>query len=266
MKKHLVITDLTQMSKDNVCIAGYLQDGTCVRPIIGEHLTKEYLKENTRTIIRPFSIIDLDFIEPDERSCPPHTEDWLVSPNYFISLGLLNLDQKRSFLLRINDQSVDRIFGAILHESTGWTKGWYVARGEGMRSLGTIAHPEIVGAYFGSQFGGLDYRLIFKDANKALYRLPITDLTFRYYLDHLCYRENMNHNEAAQSVARDLQNSEVILRIGLARRWQKYPDRCYLQVTGIYSFPDYLSGRMWADLELSAEELERRKSLTKEAR
>jgi len=199
-------------------------------------------------------------VEPDERSCPPHTEDWLASPNYCISLGLLNLEQKRSFLLRISDKIVDRIFGATVHESTGWTKGWYVGRGEGERSLGTVAHPEIIGVYYWKQFGDLDYRLIFKDACKALYRLPVTDLTFRYYLDHLCFRENMTHSEAAQSVTEDLQKSEVILRIGLARKWQKYPDRCYLQVTGIYSFPDYLSSRIWSDLELSTEELEKRKN------
>ena len=69
----------------------------------------------------------------------------------------------------------------------------------------------------------------------------------------------MTQGNAAQSVTEDLQKSEIILRIGLARNWQKYPDRCYLQVTGIYSFPDYLSGRIWSDLELSTEELEKRK-------
>lgn len=259
MKKPLVITDLTQMSQNRICIAGYLQDGRCVRPIIDEKLTKNYLKESIITIIRPFSIVDFNFVEPDARSCPPHTEDWLASPNYCIYLGLLNLEQKRSFLLRICDKSVDKIFGATVHKSTGWTSGWYVGRGEGERSLGTIAHPEIIGVHYGKQFGNLEYRLVFKDSCKALYRLPITDLTFRYYLDHLCFREKLTQGNAAQSVTEDLQKSEIILRIGLARNWRKYPDRCYLQVTGIYSFPDYLSGRIWSDLELSTEELEKRK-------
>lgn len=261
MKNRLVITDLTQMSKSKVCIAGYLQNGTCVRPIIDDILTKDYLKD-MKIIIRPFSIVDFDLVEPDKRSCPPHTEDWLTSSNYCQLVGLLSLEQEKSFLLGIDDQSIDRIFGATIHEATGWTKGWYVAVGEGKRSLGTIGHPEIIGVYYGEQFGGLDYRLIFKDANKTLYRLPVTDLTFRYYLDHLCYRDSMSYDEAARSVTTALQNSEVILRIGLARRWHKYPDRCYLQVTGIYSFPDYLSGRTWADLELSADQLKKRKNST----
>jgi len=33
----------------------------------------------------------------------------------------------------------------------------------------------------------------------------------------------------------------------LARGWERYPDRCYVQITGVYSFPDYLSGRCFAD-------------------
>jgi hypothetical protein len=46
----------------------------------------------------------------------------------------------------------------------------------------------------------------------------------------------------------------------------KYPDRCYLQVTGIYSFPDHLSGRIWADLELSTGDLEKRKNSTRQTK
>jgi hypothetical protein len=50
-------------------------------------------------------------------------------------------------------------------------------------------------------------------------------------------------------LTRYLSSSEraVYLRIGLARGWEKYPDRCYLQVTGIYSFPDYLGGKTLCD-------------------
>lgn len=50
-------------------------------------------------------------------------------------------------------------------------------------------------------------------------------------------------------IARDLthllQAREVFLHIGLARGWKEHPDRCYLQITGIYTFPDYLEGRTW---------------------
>jgi len=44
-----------------------------------------------------------------------------------------------------------------------------------------------------------------------------------------------------------LQATRVYLRIGLARHWKRFPDRCFLQITGVYSFPDYLGGRCHAD-------------------
>jgi hypothetical protein len=39
----------------------------------------------------------------------------------------------------------------------------------------------------------------------------------------------------------------LYLRIGLARGWDEQPDRCYLQITGIYTFPDYLAGKTFDD-------------------
>jgi hypothetical protein len=39
----------------------------------------------------------------------------------------------------------------------------------------------------------------------------------------------------------------IYLRIGLSRGWQKYPDRCYLQVNGVFTFPDYLDGKTFLD-------------------
>lgn len=46
------------------------------------------------------------------------------------------------------------------------------------------------------------------------------------------------------------QKAETWLRLGLTRPWQPADeDRawCFLQVTGIYTFPDYLHGACFAD-------------------
>ena len=51
----------------------------------------------------------------------------------------------------------------------------------------------------------------------------------------------------AADLTRLFNERTTFLRIGLARHWGKFPDRCYLQITGIYSFPDYLDGRTFAD-------------------
>ena len=37
------------------------------------------------------------------------------------------------------------------------------------------------------------------------------------------------------------------LRIGLTRGWELHPDRCYLQVTAVHTFPDYLKGLTFAE-------------------
>jgi hypothetical protein len=41
--------------------------------------------------------------------------------------------------------------------------------------------------------------------------------------------------------------SMPILVTAFIGHWQKFPERCYLQITGIYTFPDYLKGRTFID-------------------
>jgi hypothetical protein len=79
------------------------------------------------------------------------------------------------------------------------------------------------------------------------YWLTATDLTWRYFHDYQL-RQGLSPAHISASFTERLNNSEVFLRIGPARGWEKYPDRCYLQVTGVHTFPDYLAGRTFADL------------------
>ena len=75
----------------------------------------------------------------------------------------------------------------------------------------------------------------------------MTDLAFRHYLTHLVTVEGRSPEECAAELTATLQTTRVYVRIGLARRWERFPERCYLQITGVYSFPDYLGGRCFAD-------------------
>ena len=53
---------------------------------------------------------------------------------------------------------------------------------------------------------------------------------------------------AARAVRQRLITAEdVFLRLGLTRPWEEHPDRCLLQVNGVYTFPDYLDGRCFAN-------------------
>ncbi len=101
------------------------------------------------------------------------------------------------------------------------------------------AHPD----------GRWDYRITFTDSTGTQYRLAVTDLAFRCYLDHTRTQQNIPPDNAAKDLTELFQSATVYLRIGLARGWEKYPDRCHLQITGVYSYPDYLEGKCFADFK-----------------
>ena len=82
----------------------------------------------------------------------------------------------------------------------------------------------------------------------------VTDLAWRYYCDRR-RDEGTSPQAIARALATALRSRQVYLRIGLARGWDKFPDRCYLQITGVYTFPDYLEGRTFADLAPQAKPL-----------
>lgn len=242
MKARLTITDVTRMQGDRVCVAGYLPDDTCVRPVVRSGLVEPWLKARGEVIIRPFAVVEFEFHE--KRADPPHTEDRLIDPIYRQRRAMLAPVAQQALLHRIKFASVDQIFHAPIYREPGW----YIMAGEGERSLGTIVPAQIGAvAYDERAPGKWEYHLGFVDSCGAEYRLSVTDLAFRRYLDYRRCEENVKPAEAAERLTAALQDALVFLRIGLARGWVKYPERCYLQITGVYSYPDYLDGRCFDD-------------------
>jgi len=254
MKSSLIITDVTRMREPGVCIAGYTRDCRCVRPVlpIGQ-LSETWLYSDRRVVVRPFAVVQFDLVEP--KSDPPHTEDWIIEPAYRAWQGLLTPDESKSLLDKLVDSDIQSIFGAEIRHGPGT----YIMHGTGSRSLGTIrpsAVQDVLYEYRWSE-DRWDFRLAFTDQAGNPYKLAVTDLTFRYYLTSLRVRNHLAPAKAAQTLAETLQKTDVYLRIGLARpTWQKFLDRCYLQITGVYSFPDYLCGGCFADFALSEQESE----------
>lgn len=249
MRRCLVITDLTRMQEERVCVAGYLADGGdvpwCVRPEFRfKPLVEGWLSARGAVVVRPFAMVELDLIEHQPH--PPHSEDWLVDERYRVRRGMLTEEQRLTLLAELNDGSVERIFGAPIHEE----RGWFVRAGEGNRSLGTISPSGITGVTFAPRphWGRWDYRLSFADRNGRNYNLSVTDLAYRYFLDHL--RDGgLTPPQVARRIMSTLRSAEhLYLRIGLGRAWGEGRDRCHLQINGVYPFPDYLDGRCFADL------------------
>ncbi len=102
---------------------------------------------------------------------------------------------------------------------------------------------------------GWDYRVRFWDASHDEYTLPVTDLAFRYFVDAERAAGRIAGEGRAGSIAVTLNAAtHVFLRIGLTREWPRGTGHCHLQVNGIYSTPDYLEGRSFADFAPADEE------------
>jgi hypothetical protein len=242
MKKQIVITDLTRMQEGRVCIAGYDQHGQCIRPVLpppGIHENTLYFAN--QAIIFPSAKVEFEFTQPTPQ--PPHTEDVRYDPAFIKFIE--RLPEVRWH--RVLEATLSNSIGAIFEQPILTEPGHYVMDGRGPRSLGTIRPRRILQVFFEpSPESKWQYRLRFVDGESITYRLTITDLTWRYFCDH--QRKNGNNpTQIVSTLTRSLQSSDIYLRIGLARGWDKFPDRCYIQITGVHTFPDYLNGRTFAD-------------------
>ena len=257
MKQSIVITDLTRMQEPKVCIAGYTKDVTCLRPVVPfRGIPEWFLRKDDCLIIRPFAVVELDFLHPTPEA--PHTEDWEIDRLYRrLVTAQLPEEKKLRLLERTASHAVADLFGAEIHHAMGF----YVKAGQGQRSLGTLRPAEICELIYEAKADGKwDYRLVFKDQAAQTYRLAVTDLAYRCYLDYGRLQRNYPLDELLCRLARIFNQRTTFLRIGLARHWEKYPDRCHLQVTGIYTFPDYLRGRTFADFVPLEKETTRNKN------
>ncbi len=242
MKKPIVITEVTRMQEGRVCIAGYDQQGHCLRPVLpppGIHESTLYA--GPRPIIFPSAKVEFEFTQPTPQ--PPHTEDIRYEP---ASVRLIER-QPEDRWHKMLQATVSPGVAAIFEQPILTDLGYYIMDGQGPRSLGTIKPVRITQVIHElSLENKWQYRLRFEDGAGAAFRLTVTDLAWRYY----CDRQRAQGTAPAQIAAdllRALQTSEVYLRVGLARGWDKFPGRCFIQLTGIHTFPDYLEGKTFAD-------------------
>jgi len=240
----VIITDLTRMGGNRVCIAGVTSDYRTIRPEFERGvLTEDWLFDGAgKIVIRPFARVRLDLL----KNCPapPQTEDWLVKPDVKHNDGLLNSNERKTLLQKILDPNVATIFGAEIHREPGF----FIRENEGNRSLGTVKVNYLEDVIHRCYDGNWDYRISFYDQAGVSYRLKVTDLTFRAFVNYLRETQGLECDAIGSMLASKFRKSDVFLRIGLARpTWEKHPHCCYLQINGIYSFPDYLEGKCFAD-------------------
>jgi len=242
MKKEIAITDLTRMQQGRVCIAGYDREGNCIRPVLPHPgISQKSILQKNKAFIFPNAVVEFDLIRYTPK--PPHSEDYVYDPASPRFIKVLTEKQKRNVLNLSLFKSVADVFEQTILCDTGFS----VIDGVGPRSTGTIRPTAIHEVIYEADEAKWDYRIGFYDADDKYYRLKITDLTWHYYCDSKRGEKHGPH-EIARELTDMLRHIEIYLRIGLSRGWSKFPDRCFLQVNGIHTFPDYLQGKTFTDL------------------
>ena len=246
MKTLLAITDLTRMQHGMVCIAGQDPEGHCVRPVLNPpRIAERLLLKNGQALVFPFAAVEFDLLQATPK--PPHTEDRLFDPRRIILKGTLTETQKR----RVLDKSLFENVAALFAQPILQGPGHYVADGQGPRSVGTLRPKDIHKVFYSpGDDNAWNYHLGFSDSADAYYRLKITDLTWGYYC---AARRTADRDPAviADELTELLKGQTVYLRLGLSRGWAKFPGRCFLQINAVYTFPDYLLGKTFADFRAS---------------
>src|SRR4030042_2631374 len=247
MNKTIVITDLTKMQGDRVCIAGLDRDGKCIRPIIkrfGEDITRSHLYIGDKLVIRPRAKVRFDFYPV--RTAPPHIEDLGFDPATIRHEGFCDDSEWESILRASLSPSVADIYDGLLQ------KPHWVEPGARTRSLGTVTGVQVAGMSFEQRGGKREYRASFVDGTGCRYdRVIINDLMFRAFAD-----SKVTRLTSTVRAAREIENimigvEHLYLRLGLARPWlnaNSGKKECWMQVTGIHTFPDYLGGESGGDL------------------
>jgi hypothetical protein len=241
--QEIIITDLTQMSGDRVCFAGINRKGEHFRPNLPPPgVYQSHLYQKKQLIIRPRAVLKIA-LAPIRRLEAPHMEDhrWHERRKTEF-LRIANENDWHGVLQKTKSMSVVDIVGTKLHRNKN------IKPGTGKRSLGTI-QLESIDWFEYKVFNTADgtkagYRLSFTDpTGEKFYDIPITDIALRYHV-HCLQQDGMASEDISWAVAKKLKKSEIWLRLGLGREFNGW---CWLQVNGIYTFPDYLEGKCFDD-------------------
>jgi len=258
MATTLTITGVTRMTNSRVCISGVTEERKYVRPVITGGIDESWLMvseydefgEYDPSVIRPFAQVELSLA--DTETTPPHCEDKTLSLYPVGYQSLLTPDQQRELLEDISDPAVSEIFGAEIHRQR---ESCYVLKGEGERSLGTVKAKDVRFVNVFEKNNGFGCRLRFKDENDDYFNLPVTDLSLLYYIGHLHEQEGLAFGTIGSRLQATFSNADTYIRIGLGRGYHTNPNkaqnRCYLLISGVFTFPDYLDGKFFIDFQYS---------------
>ncbi|MDI6727758.1 MAG: hypothetical protein QMD44_02375, partial [Thermodesulfovibrionales bacterium] len=209
LRKTLIITDVTAMSEDNVCIAGYDSSLKCVRPVLPmSQIKKTHLFEDKELIIYPGAKVSFYFIK--HMPHPPHVEDYVFKEDSIRFEGKVSEIKWNELLENTAVHSFADLFPKL--------ESRYVPSASPGPSIGTFLSAKV-------PFLSCDYyktpprpRLkISDDTGMVIDRVAITDLAFRCFFEFLMKEHRGNCENVIAKINNKLQKRQVFLRLGLAR-------------------------------------------------
>jgi hypothetical protein len=234
-RKTLIITDVTKMSGNSVCIAGYDSTSMCIRPVLFKtQIKKEYLFKNNSLIIYPSAKVSFEFIHKDPQ--PPHTEDYIFDKESIEYESKTTVKEWREVLDCSARQTFDELFPSL--------EGRCVLPGATGHSIGTLIPSRIPIVHCDNynpqrprprmditDWTGIDIEWI-----------PINDLAFWSLFMSAVSKARGNCHRATEILNKTLIDKKIYLRLGLTRAFAKpsepHKKLCWLQVNGIHTFPD----------------------------
>jgi hypothetical protein len=248
MLTELTITDITRMAGYFICIAGIDKKGKTIRPLYEHKRIEESWCLVDGKEIRPFTRVLIDLEKPRPNPTPPHMEDWFIGTENQQVIGYCTEEEKKDILKNNLSKDTAEIFGTEIQRIQG--EGTFVKSNCGCRSMGTIKAKHVFDFMHDQFEGRWDYRLKFIDESDHEYRLKVVDLTFQFFIDYLRIYKKMPVEKIDEFVnSKIFGHEDIYLRVGLARGWDKFPERCFLQITGLHTFPDYVGKRSFQEYQ-----------------
>ncbi len=234
-RKTLIITDVTAMSGDNVCIAGYDDSLICIRPVLSRgQIRKRHLFKDGDLIIFPGAKVAFNFSSPISQ--PPHVEDIIFEEASIESIGRVSDRGWKELLKQTAQKKFTDLFALI--------EDRYVPPRSSGPSIGTL-EPAGIPALYCSYYKDTTrprMRILDHDGT-AKDNVPITDLAFRGLFNFVMGKYKGDCEKTVKLLNKKLSDSIVYLRLGLTRPFSdapgKYAGWCCLQVNGIHTFPDF---------------------------
>lgn len=230
-RKTLIITDVTAMSGDNVCIAGYDESLTCIRPVLSRgQITRRHLFKDGELVIFPGAKITFNF--GSGISQPPHIEDYVFEESSIESMGKATTKGWKEVLKQTAALNIAELFQNIEDRC--------VPPGSPGPSIGTLVPSEIPTLNCDYYKDPPRPRMRFIDQGGTVKNnVSITDLAFRSLFSFYLLKFKGNCEKTVQLLNKNLADGNIYLRLGLSRSFRGC---CWLQVNGIHTFPDLYNG------------------------